>query len=807
MLCVAGVLWACGWSEEEAYTVFSPEYFVGKEYSFFFYDGNHEFYQGYNNNGDYYYDDADTTGMHSDNYLNNPITAEWDKYLKHAVPRQNIHYLLFKAKLYGVDSVYKYFNGSIAKPPPFYPVAEKSDLHNKRVKSFFDYLRLAKACEQFAVRPIKEYWDDKPDTITIAPGLDTALAIAFNKTKDPFIKERLWFQQVRLAYFDDKGNYQPDTLTNSELEKSEIVQLYNKYEKKATKNLVYYRTMGYLAGYYYRHKAYANANYLYSLCFANSDDLKKASDWSFHPQNETDWLETLQLAKNKEEKITLWQMLGMNNDAGRGIKEIARLDIRSDKMDLLLSRLINAAEAGKSSPVVNTAELKYPIAFPFTKDTANVNYVNAHNDSSYNAAYATAYNIAIRESVINDADMRLVDSLSNCKLIAKPYYWHLAAGYLHYLHYDYEGCAKFYALAEKEFPAGDKMIMAQYKLLSVMLYTQQISHIDAKVEDKLIEPLNWLANLRDGKENVQYLRFNDALNTTIDAISKAYLKQGDKKKAILFGYGEDYNDFNKIEAIIKFITKPDKSAFERAMIRYYPHKLTELYYQQALIMTYKGDLDRAVTLMGKTDTVTKNSLLYANPFNSRLNDCHDCEAAAPQKHKYSMLDLLQTMKAMKDELKAGKNVYRNAYLMANAYYNISYYGNSRVFYEGSLSRVPAIGEPGDGLQYLNLFTEQTMPEKYYEQALKNAGNDEQRALCTFMLSKCDRNTYYNVDTPTQGDGTQYGLSNEHVISSWPNFKVLHDKYSRTKYYAEVLKECGDFKEYVDSVNNVTVKKR
>lgn len=799
ILSARGVLWACGGSEEDedsSFSAFNPAYFIGKTNPIFFYADDPQF-------------GTDSTGMYNDNYSNNPITGEWDKYLKHALPKQDIHYLLFTANLNEVDSVYRYLGGDIAVTPPSYPLPAKGKRDGKRVNSFFQYLLLAKQCEKFAAPPRKDYygWDSKPDPIIIPNGLATKLESAFTTNTDPFIKERLWFQCIRLAYFEDKSVNENDSLTTSQLQQSKIVMLFNTHEKEFDKNLTYYRSLGYLAGYYYRHKAYAKSNYLYSLCYANTDDLRWSSNWSFHPQEEKDWTETLHMAKTKEEQIMLWQLLGINNDDdARAIREIAKLDPHSNRLEVFLGRLIAKAEYARAAPAIPDTAIQFLPYFAFDNNAANIKHVNALNDSAYNIAYQKAYRDVVAERVAHDPNIRLVDSMSNNKSISMPYYWHLAAGYLHFLDDDFAGCAKFYALAEKELPKNDQMIMAQYKVLAIMLYAHQVDHIDAATEAKLTEPLNWLANLKDGKDTVKDLRFQSAVTETMDALSKVYLKQGDKIKAALLGYNNGfYNSNYRIDSLTVFINKPGKTPFERALVRYSPFKLGELYFQQALIMTYQEQLDRAVMFMSMADTATQNAELYGNPFNSRLNDCHDCDHAAPQKHKYSRLDFIKTLKAISEELKAGKNVYRNAYLMANAYYNINEYGNARFFYEGNLF-IFSLTEPsiGEGLKYANIFTKQNIAEQYYKKAFDNAGNNEQRALCAFMLSKCERNNYYNVEYDKPGETTLFsGLdNNSSFIPDWSYFKVLNTRFSDTKYYAEVLKECGDFKSYVDSVKQI-----
>ncbi len=767
-MAAAGVVWACGGYEEEVYSVFNPEYFVDKQYSPFFY------------------------GVPDSLKKSDPLVTEWRDYFKQRLTANEVHNLIYHKSLARVDSVYQYLSGQTAEVPFDFPTGIKNKLDQKEIKKLYDYFLLAKQCEKFADMPQRSGWDAPPDTIIIAPGLNDALAKAFKKSNDTFIKERLWFQLVRLKYFDDKATTAADSVGLESLKKGEVEVMFNKYSRKFPKNLMYYRALGYVAGYYYRHKQYAQANYLYSLCFNyTSNDLKISSDWSFHPQDEEDWKATLQLAKNDEEKITLWEMLGIENDPDRAIKEIAALNPASDKVGPLLGRIINGAEFDVNNPGYNTfaaavADTSYSVSFPFSNDHADISFADSLNKS----AYLTVYNADLLKDVSFNRDIHLVDSLAGCKFINRPYFWHLAAGYLHYLHYDYTGAGKFYAQAQKELPVGNNEIMAQYKLLYILLSVHQLKHIDSDVENRLVEPLTWLADLRDQKSIVNGLLFNDALTSTVDAIARAYQRQGDKIKALLFNNEDNnfYGNYKSIDSVLSLLNKPNKSAFEQVMLRYYPIKKEELYYQQALIRTCQENTGPAILLMEKAGDDIKNEELYANPFDNRLKDCHDCDFAAPQKRKYTRLSFLQTLKTALDELKAGKDIYNNAYLLGNAYYNISNYGNASFFYARSVngSNFYTSNSNDADTTSVTISITQEVPERYYLKALNYASTDEQRARCTFMLSKCERNKYYD------SGGEDIPPDNKYFAS-------LKARYSKTKYYWEVLNECGYFKRYVDSV--------
>jgi len=193
-------------------------------------------------------------------------------------------------------------------------------------------------------------------------------------------------------------------------------------------------------------------------------------------------------------------------------------------------------------------------------------------------------------------------------------------------------------------------------------------------------------------------------------------------------------------------------------------------------------------------------VLAGNPFTGRLVDCHDCDHAAPQKQKYTPLSFLQTLNTINTEIKQGKNVYSNAYAIANAYYNVTYYGNARLFYE---SDVVATGPTGryyyEGEQRMDdKLTSMQIAMKYYQLARTNATTDEQRARCTFMLSKCALNEIYNDPEFKGADKFADIKASQPVTDAYHKyFAQLKEKYNNTAYYKEALKECGYFRIYAD----------
>jgi hypothetical protein len=730
---MAGVIWACADSYEEEYSVFTPEYFVNKQYSPFFYTGNEVYYGlGYTEGNNTWYNDI--------------IVDEWYDHFNHQFSKASLQYLLIKASAGAIDSIHRKSAGTLKVLPAKYPVISTGTVSAKMLNAFYSYLKLAKSSEDYSVNDQYYSWDKvKPNHSSI--NLGPTLVGAYNNETDPFVKERLWFQMVRYYYFLDEPS------------SAKTVKLFDQFKDHFPKNLIYYRTLGYVAGYYYRQKNYALSNYLYSLCYDYTYKLKIPSFWSFHPQNESDWNATLKLAKTPDEKITLWHMMGVQYDAGRAIRVIAAINPKSEKLDLLLSRLINIREAGTGGGKPADSVKK-----------------------------------------VDDDGKHLVESIALKNNAGKPYYWNLAAGYLNFLDSNYTAAGKFYAAAKSQFPAGDKMIVAQGKLLDMMLYIKSLKKMDANAEAKLIEPLNWLANLRDNKLKIKDLRFDNAISVCNFAISQLYKKQGNPIREVCFNNNAQsfYADSARVQHLIDLLNKPDKTPFEQAMLRYYRISVNNLYYHQAVTLAYQQKLPEAIAQLKKMKP--EDFVLAGNPFNGRLVDCHDCDHAAPQKQKFTPLSFLQTLYTMDAEIKAGKNLYRNAYAVANAYYNITYYGNARLFYE---SDIVAIGATSryyyEGEERMDdKLTSMRIAIKYYELARKNAATDEQRARCTFMLSKCALNEIYNDPDFKGADKFADIKASQPVIDTYYKyFAELKGKYNNTAYYKEALKECGYFRDYAD----------
>jgi hypothetical protein len=95
-----------------------------------------------------------------------------------------------------------------------------------------------------------------------------------------------------------------------------------------------------------------------------------------------------------------------------------------------------------------------------------------------------------------------------------------------------------------------------------------------------------------------------------------------------------------------------------------------------------------------------------------------------------------------------------------------------------------------------MITNCNVSKMYYQKAFEAATTKEQKAKCIYLIAKCERNEYYNKK---YNNIKRYWEIEDDKINfiAWNGFKTLKKEYSDTKYYQEVIAECGYFSTYVN----------
>ncbi|MCD6065406.1 MAG: hypothetical protein K0S33_232 [Bacteroidetes bacterium] len=673
-------------------------------------------------------------------FYTNPISAcyelnlkEWDLYFNKKVGKESISYWLYEAESKEVNNMIFTIKGTTKDIPK---LSEKSKLNSlisvqpsEKATAFLYYVGFAKRNETYTATE-GNGWDEKesPTAVDINKQIEGGLKF-FTNAKNPLLKERYLFQLIRLYYFNKQYKEAIDLYT------ANVSSFSNETSMK-------WRTMEYIAGVYYKQKQYSQANYLYSVVFDQLDEHKQSAYLSFHPQEEKDWQQSLALAKSTHEKAVLWQLFGIANDPALAIREIYKLDPKAAELDLLLVRLVNIEEDRFTSRLMRKA-------FEPKQEALQPNYTILN----------TVSDIASKGNTSN------------------PDLWNLAAAYLSYEANKYDKGDSFLKSAEKA-KTGDRLIQAQYYIVSLAGKLNRAEKIDAATEKNMLPELKILFD--HNFRNVTDVRMNFAERWTRNVLAVLYAnnKEYEKSEMIVPGTVAGFLDKNEnVKKMIAYYENPKHSELEQLFMQHDSRSKNSYIDLLGVRYAQQDMLDSSLVAFNK---VNSDATLLGNPFTIHIKDCHDCDHMAAQKTKYTSAKFIEKMIEMKNKAKVNKaEAAQNYFLVANGFYNMTYYGNARIFYEYAIN-------PNDKTSYVKRETQDdldcSLALKYYLLAKENSTDKEFSAKCTFMAAKCEQNTWYrNVPAGYEGD-----------FQSGKYFRMLKKEYAATAYYQEILKECSYF---------------
>lgn len=245
----------------------------------------------------------------------------------------------------------------------------------------------------------------------------------------------------------------------------------------------------------------------------------------------------------------------------------------------------------------------------------------------------------------------------------------------------------------------------------------------------------------------------------------------------------------------QFLKKTGKTEMEQTAEKIYNLKLKDISNFQAIKATFQNKIPQAIAYMKEYEN--EGTLeFFGNPFNGNIKDCHDCEHVAYQKRKFTEIDFLSLINEIQGKLAKNEDVYNNSLLLGNAFYNISHFGNARIFYEKNI-----VGYGSSPTYFRDamkrMIVDCSVSKMYYQKAFAAAANKEQKAKCIYLLAKCERNDFYNERYYFQNKNYWDFYGDKVNFLAWNGFKTLEKEYSDTKYYQDVIRECGYFNTYMN----------
>ncbi len=695
--------------------------------------------------------------------------SEWQNYWGN-VDGGLIHKLVYELSEQTVDSLSTIIRAGRIPGGEFASLgADKSKLAG------LEYLKLAKLIQ--ATTNANRYswnWDEsaaKADTLQTVKLAEQART-RYNSAKDPFLKMRYGFQFVRSCYAS--GQY-----TRA------IEFARNEYAYKPDDGHMYYRTHGYEAAALVKLKRFSEANLWYARMYDASSAYRISAFESFHPQHETEWQQTLTLAKNPRDKELLWHLLGVYADPIRGMNEIAVINPQSDLLPLLMVRAVNIAENNTLS------NSRYPGDSDFALNEVDTTQFTI--DPYYSWHSVQTKNLQeLDNSLAKIAALR-----TNDKGV-----WLMAQAFVSYLRGDMRLCLQQTSKA-LEIGKDNPLIRAQAAIHELIARWEELKQLRAQDEQEilnLIKGLNPAGLIATRSENAErmLLRF----------MRNQFLENGNELRAELAEPSPDafYKSTTKTQEMIDFMLRTNHTPFEKYVLARYPIKLNELYDVLAVGEMYAGNFEAARTIYAKHPDAGTNELL-GNPFNIRIVDCHDCDHAKPMKTPYNkrkFVDKILEMHAKANDPKLdAKERATNYFLVANGLYNMTWYGNARL-----LSATVVNWDYTDSNRFASYSDEKKFNiQGYYncEAARENYMNAfalstdaEFKAKCIWMAAKCEHNHWLE---------TEYSVENSDAFRSGEYFRRLRDEYSNTQYYKQVIAECGYFCQFITPGNQACIRNK
>ncbi|MCX5746028.1 MAG: hypothetical protein NT062_26415, partial [Proteobacteria bacterium] len=216
-------------------------------------------------------------------------------------------------------------------------------------------------------------------------------------------------------------------------------------------------------------------------------------------------------------------------------------------------------------------------------------------------------------------------------------------------------------------------------------------------------------------------------------------------------------------------TQKTTTEFDRFVLK---HSHTRAGLEKELALRYLLDSDFATASATLATTKAKPELLHTDPFVIHIMDCHDCDHEQYANAKWTNVSLAaRLVELAKVAGGQGEPAAEAALALGNALYNATWHGNARVLTEGTHQTTH----------------DATQAERWYKRAFDLSKNRELKAKAAFLASKAELGTAiganFDANMPLP------------LAKQWfPVVKTFAD----TKYYKEVLKECGTFSSWVAS---------
>ncbi|HEY6900636.1 MAG TPA: hypothetical protein VI233_08340 [Puia sp.] len=724
--------------------------------------------------GNYLYKGTDTTAVET--YPQRNIDEWLERVGKDGVGRKDIDILL-----------------NHTEPDLFFERADSLARTNSFVRyllrkgndEWYRYMRLSKKVEQMAAHP--DPWEEGPiPQVNVGKVIEEAKTL-YRQAGSDFIKFRTTFQLMRLYHFNGSA--------------AEVRRVYEERIARVSSASWIKSAAMYLEA---THGDEPETDRLFAKVF-DRGDYNRTHCLMFIRSANVDSL--VQHTRDGHERVVL-QAMAVFNYPGRALSAIQKIYAAEPgyrEIPFLLLREINKIEDWLvTSKVTGFQPAVYNATYFWQEDgEASANY----NQSNWLAdrAYASRCGQFIQ---------RLIED----KKSTQPALLHLYSAHLSMLTGDYKTAGEQLqaAGAYKHLPRNLRSQIAINRFL-LQLENQPV---DASLEK------NFLSLIREPAEQLGIYDADIMKDQLVLYTARKMIKKGNKAKGLMLlsrtrrtlgtlpipSYKDVYQEISEaaapadFDSMIAILDRTDKTPFEkfittgifRSPKEYYDWSdslvwdRNRLQDMKASWYLRNNDLDAAVQVLHKIpDSFWRREpykdYIGGNPF--FLNIYKAGHYYGKRNVSYNKRTIVEKMLELRSIAATTPSKRAECYFqLANAWYNMSYYGNNWLM----VKRWWSVDELGDDVPtersgFNDNYYGCGRAKEFYLQAMRETHDKKLAALCCFMAGQCEENRrdYIRLTRPPNKRGAEVYFAN-------PYLAELKDKH----YYEELVDECAVYNDYI-----------
>ena len=713
---------------------------------------------------------------------------EWEAYFNGKMSIEEIRKFLYDYESSSKDADYTQLEEVKNKAIHEYSLVQH--LVNTQDKATLNYMLYAKEIEQgFS---ISSPWVDHEMSQAAIKKLITRAKKVYPQV-NPSLQLRYGYQMVLL------GRYLEDY--------EQAVQLYEQYvEPLHSQSIIKYWAMMHRATALHHTGQEAAADYNFALAFKHAPNKRHRAYQGFEGK---DVEASLKFARTNAERAAIWLMNGIKSPgkALASIEKVQALSPNMPELKLLITREINKLEDWLLTPSYTGFN---PASYYFA-DEETVEE-NKKNDRKYLGEVLTFVENSIPKQASN-----------------QQAFWNVAAAYLSFMNENYLQAQTYLQQAET---AGnlEESIQNQIHLTRIMAFANDYGGISQEAENQLFESLQWLQKTYPIEENKGSNNYDAPRNNIHEkvllALANRYEKNGDFPKAAMyiaqlksfmrartkefiyatyhdyFFYLNEYANPKDLESILQAVDQKKKTPYQQFLtqeISKDKHKILDL------LGTFHLRQDKlkeslAVFQQIPKDYWTSNAFEYetyldANPFYAHFYSGHTKTVGDTIRYtKPEFVSEMLRLKAVASE--GGLDEAVCNLLIANGYFNMTYYGNSWMMVRywataGWEYEIARNNKTQTNFEDITHFYGCTRAKEYYIKAAETASKCSFSALCYRMAGRCDHfqkslenmlaaEGYWDYEYPEFKDNTYYNLLKTNFL----------------EYYDRLINDCSSFKDFI-----------